>query len=318
MDATLAGPPTRHRHRRRRVTTRGVLIAVGIAAAVLALAAAVTIDVRLTRQVQDLQGQAASCPAQAAAQASAQAGLSASQAADHASAKAAASRAARARPTTPGPLGVCVAVTNDTTFGMTVVAGVSLAPPVRSGSTVACPAGTFVPVTPSPAPRRRAAANPAGRPVTAGLAVPPTPATSARMAAMPVRDTGPELAVRRQLHRLGVRWKARTGPFVYGRPDIAWRGAKVAVFVDGCFWHQCPEHYRAPKVNAAWWAAKLGRNAARDAEVNATLTGAGWLVVRVWEHEDPAAAAARIADAYRVKSGNHSTNPPGLSFTVPD
>jgi DNA mismatch endonuclease (patch repair protein) len=117
------------------------------------------------------------------------------------------------------------------------------------------------------------------------------------MAAMPVRDTRPELAVRRELHALGLRWRAATGLTVHGRPDLAWRGARVAVFVDGCFWHCCPAHWRPPRTNTGWWTAKLTRNAGRDREVTATLTADGWTVVRVWEHEPPAAAAARIAAA---------------------
>ena len=79
-----------------------------------------------------------------------------------------------------------------------------------------------------------------------------------------------------------------------------------------------PQHYLVPKGQRGGVGGQAGPNAARDAEANATLTGAGWLVVRVWEQRDPAPAAARIADAYRVKSGNHLTNPPGLSFTPPD
>lgn len=132
-----------------------------------------------------------------------------------------------------------------------------------------------------------------------GLASPPTAATSARMAAMPTRDTRPEIALRRAMHAAGLRWKTATGPAVYGRPDVANRQRRVAVFVDGCFWHMCPDHYREPRRNAEWWRAKLLRNVARDLHVGDQLQAAGWLVVRVWEHEDPTTAAQRILRAWR-------------------
>ena len=77
--------------------------------------------------------------------------------------------------------------------------------------------------------------------------------------------------------------------------------AKVAAFVDGCFWHSCPRHRTAPKANAAWWAAKLAANRHRDADTNRQLRRAGWEVVRAWEHEAPAAAAARIASSVRAR-----------------
>ena len=79
--------------------------------------------------------------------------------------------------------------------------------------------------------------------------------------------------------------------------DIAFTGAKVAVFVDGCFWHQCPEHATKPKTSAEWWANKLARNAERDADTDRRLNEAGWTVIRVWEHEDSATAAERVAAA---------------------
>jgi len=78
--------------------------------------------------------------------------------------------------------------------------------------------------------------------------------------------------------------------------------AKVAVFVDGCFWHACPEHGTAPAANADWWAAKLARNVERDAETNRRLIKAGWSVVRVWEHEDSTVASSRVARAARGES----------------
>ena len=73
--------------------------------------------------------------------------------------------------------------------------------------------------------------------------------------------------------------------------------AKVAVFVDGCFWHRCPQHGTEPKANAAWWKVKLDRNVDRDRETDQVLTAAGWTVIRVWEHEDPIEAARRVVTA---------------------
>lgn len=102
------------------------------------------------------------------------------------------------------------------------------------------------------------------------------------------KDTFPEMALRRRLHAAGLRY--RTGLPVPGLPrrsiDIAFTRAKVAVFVDGCFWHACPQHATTPISNADWWAAKLARNQERDAATSEHLVADGWAVVRVWEHED--------------------------------
>ena len=83
--------------------------------------------------------------------------------------------------------------------------------------------------------------------------------------------------------------------------DIVFARARVAVFVDGCFWHSCPEHGTAPSSNKAWWAEKLAKNVNRDAATDSRLAAAGWLVVRVWEHEDLAEASSRVADAVRSR-----------------
>ena len=106
------------------------------------------------------------------------------------------------------------------------------------------------------------------------------------------RDTASEVALRRELHRRGRRFFVDRAP-IKGRrrADIVFPRAKVAVFVDGCFWHSCPLHATSPKNNAEWWSAKLKVNVQRDRDTDATLHSAGWTVVRVWEHESPAAAA---------------------------
>lgn len=110
------------------------------------------------------------------------------------------------------------------------------------------------------------------------------------------RDTAPEIALRKELHARGRRF--RLGVHVPGVPrrtiDIAFAAAHVAVFVDGCFWHVCPEHGTSPRANGGWWSAKLERNIWRDRDTDLHLREAGWRVFRVWEHEAVADAADRI------------------------
>ncbi|MDV7084586.1 very short patch repair endonuclease [Rhodococcus sp. IEGM 248] len=125
------------------------------------------------------------------------------------------------------------------------------------------------------------------------------PATSARMRAQRRRDTAPELALRRELHRRGVRYYVDRAPVkgVRRRADLVFPRRKVAVYVDGCFWHSCPQHATFPKNNAQWWAEKLAGNVTRDRDTDTRLTDAGWTVVRIWEHENPVVAADRVQEA---------------------
>ena len=119
------------------------------------------------------------------------------------------------------------------------------------------------------------------------------------------RDTAPELALRRALHARGLRYRV-TYPVPGNRLrtiDIAFTRAKVAVFVDGCFWHGCPDHGTQPRANAGWWATKLAANAARDRDTDRLLTEAGWTVLRVWEHEAPEVAATRVLDVVAACRG---------------
>jgi len=111
------------------------------------------------------------------------------------------------------------------------------------------------------------------------------------------RDTSIELAVRRRLHARGVRYRVDYPPVpgLRRRADVVFIRCRVAVFIDGCFWHRCPVHGTHPKRNADYWEPKLDANAARDAETTALLEAAGWTVLRFWEHEDPDDVAARIA-----------------------
>lgn len=117
------------------------------------------------------------------------------------------------------------------------------------------------------------------------------------------RDTRPELALRKALRLLGSRGY-RIAPKLPGRPDIAFPKAKVAVFVDGCFWHHCPVCFRAPQSNQAYWEPKIRSNVARDLRASQDLLRLGWLPLRIWEHEirqDPLACARRIADAIEAR-----------------
>jgi DNA (cytosine-5)-methyltransferase 1 len=130
-----------------------------------------------------------------------------------------------------------------------------------------------------------------------------SPEALRRMLATRRRDTSAEVAVRRLLHarRLRFRVDRQVLPSSRRRADIVFVSAKVVVFIDGCFWHSCPLHRTKPKANAAWWAAKLRQNRRRDAETNRELRQAGWRVERVWEHEAPEVAAARIEETVRAR-----------------
>jgi DNA mismatch endonuclease (patch repair protein) len=125
---------------------------------------------------------------------------------------------------------------------------------------------------------------------------PPTASTRQRMQRQIRRDTEPEMRLRRALARKGLRFRkhVRAIPELRREVDVVFRSRKVAVFVDGCFWHGCPEHPRPSKSNSEWWSAKIARNQARDRETEELLEQAGWLVLRVWEHEDPEFAVERI------------------------
>lgn len=116
------------------------------------------------------------------------------------------------------------------------------------------------------------------------------------------RDTKPELALRSALHRRGLRFFVDRAPLptTRRRADVVFPRLRVAVYVDGCFWHNCPIHGTSPQANAAWWREKLDRNRRRDDETNHMLDAAGWTVVRVWEHESIHEAADRIANALQV------------------
>ncbi|MFF3413417.1 very short patch repair endonuclease [Streptomyces sp. NPDC002698] len=124
-------------------------------------------------------------------------------------------------------------------------------------------------------------------------------AVRANMQANRARDTGPELALRSLLHASGLRYRvdARPIPEIRRRADVVFPRERVAVFVDGCFWHGCPKHSRPAKKNADFWSTKIKGNVERDTETNELLLSAGWTVLRVWEHDDPSTAAENVAIA---------------------
>lgn len=146
-----------------------------------------------------------------------------------------------------------------------------------------------------------------------------TPDVSRRMSSARRKDTKPELNLRRQLHARGLRY--RVAYPVPGKPrrtmDVAFTRAKVAVLVDGCFWHGCPEHATLPRANSEWWARKLQINAERDLDTNAVLARQGWTVLRFWEHEDPTAMAGMIESVVRPSSDTPSAPHAGARVPSP-
>lgn len=123
------------------------------------------------------------------------------------------------------------------------------------------------------------------------------------MRAQRERDTEIELQIRKRLHALGLRYRLHQRLLADSRreADIVFRRARVVVFVDGCFWHGCPEHATWPKHNASFWQKKINENMTRDRDTDARLAAEGWTVLRIWEHEPPEDASRRIASAVRRK-----------------
>ncbi len=116
------------------------------------------------------------------------------------------------------------------------------------------------------------------------------------------KNTKPELKVRQLLHAAGLRYRVDLAPSTTDkrrRADIVFTRLKVAVFIDGCFWHGCPEHFVPPKANADYWGPKIARNRERDAETTAMLNREGWTVLRYWEHEDAVRVASEIVRLVR-------------------
>jgi DNA mismatch endonuclease (patch repair protein) len=116
------------------------------------------------------------------------------------------------------------------------------------------------------------------------------------MARVRGRDTRAELLIRSELHRRGLRYLVgrRPVPTVRRTADVVFTRVRVAIMIDGCFWHNCPDHHRPSRRNATFWSEKIASNVRRDRETDQLLAKAGWHVVRIWEHEDPIQAADQI------------------------
>jgi DNA mismatch endonuclease (patch repair protein) len=140
-----------------------------------------------------------------------------------------------------------------------------------------------------------------------------SPEASRRMAKARQKSTGAEVAVRRGLYRRGLRY--RVDFEVLKKPrrfaDIAFPSRRIAVFVDGCFWHGCPEHATRPKQNAEFWRQKIEANRLRDADTNSRLFNSGWTVLRFWEHQSPIDAAETIAQTVTKAKARRCTSPGG-------
>ena len=126
------------------------------------------------------------------------------------------------------------------------------------------------------------------------------------------RDTKPEMRLRSSLHALGMRYRVSIRPLTSIRrtADVVFTAAHVAVFVDGCYWHGCPDHYRPAKKNAEFWSEKISKNRERDVETDRLLKEAGWIVIRVWEHEDTSTAAQRVKETVLSRGANHAVRTP--------
>jgi DNA mismatch endonuclease (patch repair protein) len=138
-----------------------------------------------------------------------------------------------------------------------------------------------------------------------------TPAVRRRMQSTRRRDTPAELALRRALHAKGLRYRVDMAPLpgCRRRADLVFTRLKVAVFVDGCFWHRCPVHGTQPATNGAWWEAKLAANVARDRDTDRLLAEAGWRSVRIWAHEDPSSACEKVVACLREGSAGNRPAP---------
>ena len=140
----------------------------------------------------------------------------------------------------------------------------------------------------------------------------PKPEVRRRMQRVRQKHTSAELALRRALHARGIRYRVQVPVLTHPRriADIALTGLRVAVFVDGCFWHGCPLHATWPTDNAEFWRAKIVANQERDRDTDERLRAEGWKVIRTWAHEEPQIAARRIA---KVLERRRRGTPPGMS-----
>jgi DNA mismatch endonuclease (patch repair protein) len=140
---------------------------------------------------------------------------------------------------------------------------------------------------------------------------PSSPETSRRMAKVRQKGTGAEIALRRELYQGGLCY--RVDYEVLKKPgrvaDVAFPALKIAIFVDGCFWHGCPEHATWPKQNAEFWRQKSEVNRLRDAATNSRLLDVGWTVLRFWEHESPIRGTETVAQTVAMAKAKRCTSP---------
>lgn len=140
-----------------------------------------------------------------------------------------------------------------------------------------------------------------------------SPETSRRMAKVRQKDTAAEVTLRRELYRNGLRY--RVDYAVLKKPrrvaDVAFPGLKIALFVDGCFWHGCPEHATWPKHNAEFWRRKIEANRLRDADTNSRLLDLGWTVLRFWEHESPIKVTETVVQTVAEARAKRCASPTG-------
>ena len=125
------------------------------------------------------------------------------------------------------------------------------------------------------------------------------------------RDTRPEKTIRSLVHGRGLRYRVAAKPLkgIRRTADLVFRPTKVAVFVDGCFWHKCPDHFVLPATNTNYWREKIDGNVNRDKDTDFRLAEEGWEVLRFWEHEPPADAADRIVAAVRSRQRSGRSSP---------
>lgn len=142
---------------------------------------------------------------------------------------------------------------------------------------------------------------------------PSSPETSRRMAKVRQKGTDAEIALRKELYRAGLRYRVDYGVLKKPRrvADVAFPGLKIAIFVDGCFWHGCPEHATWPKQNAEFWRQKIEKNRLRDADTNSRLLEVGWTVLRFWAHESPVEATQAVAKLVAMARAERCTSPGG-------
>lgn len=154
------------------------------------------------------------------------------------------------------------------------------------------------PVTVSPGP----SVDPGSRAVGTWAS---TPAVRRSMQGNRRRDTKPEVAVRRLVHASGLRYRVDFRPLtsLNRRADLVFTRHKIAVFIDGCFWHGCPDHHTVARSNKEYWAAKVSQNRERDHDTDRALRSAGWTVLRAWEHEPAGEVARRVIDAVEARRG---------------